>query len=186
MVYRVGKRKHFSAIRTLIFSLAFSGVVFWHSGRKSLNFESFNWKDAITAGRSRLRATRIPAIASSFSGRTTIVSRRAAQVVNAALRGGPSNSVDNLYFELSSRIADHAVAHETGDWFGYFEWLRALVVAVVSESTEDHLTASEKNALIQRLDDYVTDLADLWPILNSERIFAGPAHLPRKRAVARQ
>jgi hypothetical protein len=110
----------------------------------------------------------------------------AAQVVNAALRRHPSNGVDNLYFELSGRIAAHAVAHETEDWFGYFEWLRVLVVRVVAESTEDDLTAAEKNALIRRLDNYVTDLEDLWPILNSEPMFAGPALGHPERAVARQ
>jgi hypothetical protein len=186
LVYRGEKRKHFSTIRTVIFSLVFGGVVFWHSRRKSLTLVRFNWRDAITGGRSRLRATGIFAIASPFSGRTTTVSALTAQVVNAALRRLPSNGVDNLYFELSARIAAHAVAHETEDWFGYFEWLRALVVRVVSESTEGDLTAAEKNALIQRLDNYVTDLEDLWPILNSERILAGPARGHPERAVARQ
>lgn len=185
MVYRGEKRKHFSTIRTLIFSLAFGGVVFWHR-RKSLTLVSFNWRDAIAGGRSRLRAAGISAIGSPFSGRTITVSALAAQVVNAALRRLPSNGVDNLYFELSTRITAHAVANETEDWFGYFEWLRALVIRVVAESTEDELTAAEKNALIQRLDNYVTDLEDLWPILNSEPMFAGPARGHPERAVARQ
>ena len=177
MVYRGEKRKHFSTIRTLIFSLAFGGVVFWHGGRKSLTLVSFNWRDSIAGGRSRLRATGMSAIASPFLGRTTAVSALAAQVVNAALRRLPSNDVDNLYFELSARIAAHAVAHETEDWFSYFEWLRVLVVRVVAESTENDLTAAEKNSLIERLDNYVTDLEDLWPILTLERIFASPARL---------
>jgi hypothetical protein len=186
LVYRGEKRKHFSTIRTLIFSLAFGGVVFWHGGRKSLTLVSFNWRDSIAGGRSRLRAAGISAIGSPFSGGTITVSALAAQVVNAALRRLPSNGVDNLYFELSTRITAHAVAHETEDWFGYFEWLRALVIRVVAESTEDELTAAEKNALIQRLDNYVTDLEDLWPILNSEPMFAGPALGHPERAVARQ
>jgi hypothetical protein len=117
--------------------------------------------------------------------RTAItVSALATQIVNAALRRVRSNGTDSLYFELSSRIAAHVVAHDSEDWFGYFEWLRALVVRVVSESTEDSLSAAEKDALIQRLDDYVTDLQNLWPILGSERI--RPEACSRTETLARQ
>jgi hypothetical protein len=185
LVYRVRKRERFPRIGTLIFLLAFSGVVFWHSGRKSFALERFNWKDAVTVGRSRLKATGIASIATSLSERTaTTVSALAGQVVKAALRRVPSNSTDRLYFELSSRIAAHVVAHDSEDWFGYFEWLRALVVRVVSESTEDRLSVAEKNALIQRLDDYVIDLENLWPILGSERI--GTKAYSRQEMLTRQ
>jgi hypothetical protein len=181
----VGKRKRFPRIGTLIFSLAFGGVVFWRSRRKALTLKKFNWQDAIAAGLSRLKATGIPFIASSFSERTaTKVSALATQVVNIAFRRVPSNGTDSLYFELSSRIAAHAVAHDSEDWFGYFEWLKALVVRVVSESTEDGLSVAEKNALIQRLDDYVTDLENLWPIIDSERI--RPKAYSRQEMLTRQ
>jgi hypothetical protein len=185
LVYRVGKRKRFPRIGTLIFALAFGGAVFWHSRGKSLTLKKFNWQGAIAAGRSRLKATSVPFIASSVSERTaTAVSALAAQVVDTALRRIRSNGTDSLYFQLSSRIAAHAVAHDSEDWFGYFEWLRALVVRVVSESTGDGLSGAEKNALIQRLDDYVTDLENLWPILGSGRI--RPKAYSRQEMLTRQ
>ena len=90
--------------------------------------------------------------------------------------------------ELDALVARRAAGEPLEQVVGWAEFagLRVLVVRVVAESTEDDLTAAEKNALIRRLDNYVTDLEDLWPILNSEPMFAGPARGHPERAVARQ
>ena len=73
--------------------------------------------------------------------------------------------VEDLYLGVSARITSAVVNNRTNDWPNYFEGLRDLVRRVVTETTENGLSADARAALLQRLMDHIADLEKNWPSL---------------------
>jgi hypothetical protein len=151
----VPHRQRLSAIRTLIFSLAFCAIVFRQHRKRHFINESLRLISERIARRSRpTTVAMFKAVVDLFVG--------GAERWWSSSNGIRSNRVDELYFAISGLITNHVLSHETENWLGYFEELRVLAIRVVTNS---RLTAAEKTALNQRLIDHVTDLEKLWQIL---------------------
>ena len=75
--------------------------------------------------------------------------------------------MEALYLGVSARITKAVVNHTTTDWPNYFEGLRDLVLRVIVEKTENHLSIADRTALLQRLMDHITVLEKNWPTLEN-------------------